>query len=58
MPAPKSPSDVFNSDFLTAFEKEIGIAFEALRNFRETMENMAVEKRKYVFTNIHVRDSN
>lgn len=50
MPAPKSPSDVFNSDFLTAFEKEFGIAFEALRNFRETMENMAVEKKKYVFT--------
>lgn len=49
MPAPKSPSDVFHSDFLTAFEKETGIAFEALRNFQETMENMAVEKEKYVF---------
>jgi hypothetical protein len=50
MPAPKSPSDVFHSDFLTAFEKEIGIAFEALRNFQETMENMALEKEEFVFT--------
>jgi len=50
MPAPKSPSDVLNSFFLTAFQKETGIAFEALRNFQETMENMAVEKKKYVFT--------
>ena len=50
MPPPKSPSDVFHTDFLTAFEKEIGIGVESLRNFRETMENMAEEKETYVFT--------
>ncbi len=49
MPAPKATSDVFPADFLNAFEKEIGIAVESLRNFRETMENMAVEKKAYVF---------
>ena len=50
MSTPKAPSDVFHSDFLTAFEKEFGITFEALRNFLETMENMALEKEKHVFT--------
>ena len=49
MPPPKDPSDVFDAEFLTAFEQETGIGFESLRNFRETMENMAVEKESYVF---------
>lgn len=47
---PKLPSDVFLPDFLIAFEKEFGIDFKALISFQETMENMAVEKKKYVFT--------
>ena len=50
MPLAKSPSDVFERDFLIAFEKEIGIGVEELRSFREVMENMAVEKQKAVFT--------
>jgi hypothetical protein len=47
---PTSPSNVFHADFLIAFEREFGIGIEPLRNFRETMENMAVEKEACVFT--------
>lgn len=47
---PKALSDVFSKEFLNAFEKETGVTIEALRGFKEEMENMALKKGKYVFT--------
>ena len=46
----KAPSDIAPLDFLNALKEEFGIDIENIRNFLSTMEKMAVEKGKSVFT--------
>ena len=40
---------ILNDQFLDAFEQEFGFSVDALRGFRETIEDMAVEKKLCVF---------
>jgi hypothetical protein len=40
---------VFPERFLAAFEAEFGVTFDAVRGFRDTIENIALEKEKCVF---------
>ena len=50
VPPTLAPADVIEENFLIAFEKEMGLGVEALRNLCEIMEKMAIEKRKTVFS--------
>jgi hypothetical protein len=45
----KSVKGKFPDSFLNAFEKEFGISVDDLRKFRETLENLAIEKKRCVF---------
>jgi len=40
---------IFPEQFLTAVEAEFGVSFDALRGFRDALENLALEKQKCVF---------
>ena len=43
-----SVKEIFLEQFLTAVEAELGVSFDALRRFRDGLENFAIEKRKCV----------